>query len=92
VVEREIGAGWRRAQSAVVYKILSWDAHAVVGPIRDVSVGVRGDRVTSRFGRREDESDIERHAWMSGGVLFYIYNDFARMWGLPAVVPPNAAT
>ncbi len=66
------------AHDSTIYRVLSWDAHAVMGPIRDVRID------------KKDESDINRHAWTCGGVLFYMYSDFAQMWGLPRVVLRNA--
>lgn len=77
------------APDAAVYQILSWDAHAVMGPIRDVSIDLKDGVATFEFGRKEDESDINRYAWASGGVLFYVYNDFASLWGLPPIVLPK---
>jgi hypothetical protein len=78
------------AGDAFAYQYLSWDAHGVMGSIRDISIELNEDVAKLHIGRQEDESDINRHAWMSGGALFYIYNDFARLWGLAPVVPPNA--
>lgn len=75
---------------AFVYQYLSWDAHGAMGSIRDISIELNEEVAKFRFGRQEDESDLNRHAWMSGGVLFYIYNDFAELWGLPPVVVPHA--
>ena len=85
-MERTLGG------SAFAYQFLSWDAHGTMGPIRDVSFKLSDGMAHFRFGRLETESSVKFCAWMNGGVLYYIYNDFARMWGLPAVVPPNAAT
>ena len=76
--------------STFVYQYLSWDAHGVMNPIRDVSWDFNNEIAHFRFGRRETESEIDQQAWMSGGVLFYIYNDFAQLWGLPPVVLPDA--
>jgi hypothetical protein len=77
------------AGSALVYRMLSWDAHGIVSPIRDVSFELKDGVARFKFGRRESESDINWRAWASGGVLFYIYNDFAELWGLPPVVLPR---
>jgi hypothetical protein len=76
--------------AAVVYKLLSWEAHGAVSPIRDVSFELNDDLARFRFGRQQSESDLDRLSWMVGGVLFYIYNDFAQLWGLPPVVVPHA--
>ena len=76
--------------STFVYRYLSWDAHGVMNPIRDVSWDFNNEIAHFRFGRRETEQEIDQQAWMSGGVLFYIYNDFAQLWGLPPVVLPDA--
>jgi len=78
------------AGSAVVYKLLSWEAHGVVSPVRDVSFELNDEVAHSRFGQEILESDVNRAAWITGGVLFYAYNDFALLWGLPAVVLPRA--
>jgi len=69
--------------SDVVYRLLSWEAHGVVGPIRDVLLELDEDGGRSKFGQQLRESDVNQMAWIARGVLFHIYNDFARMWGLP---------
>jgi hypothetical protein len=73
-----------------VYQYLSWEAHGIMNPIRDVSWDFNDEIARFRFGRRETESEIDQVACMSGGVLFYIYNDFAQLWGLLPVVLPDA--
>lgn len=72
-----------------VYKLLSWDAHRTVASLRDVAISFGGDKVSFQFGQKVRDRDIERHAWHSGGVLFYTYNDFAGLWGLPPALLPE---
>jgi hypothetical protein len=83
-MERTLGG------SVFAYRFLSWDAHGLMGTIRDVSFEVKDGVAHFRFGRQESESSVNLCAWMNGGVLYYIYNDFAHLWGLPPVVLPNA--
>lgn len=71
------------ARGRSAYGILSWDAHRTVAPLRDVVISRSGSEVSFQFGRDVRYTDVERHAWQSGGVLFYAYNDFAELWGLP---------
>lgn len=78
------------AGNATAYQYLSWEAHGVMGPIRDVSVELKDGIARLGFGRRENDRDVNRHAWMSGGVLYYIYNDFAKLWGLHPIVVPTS--
>lgn len=76
-----------------VYRPLSWEAHAVMGPIRDVAVNVEDDVISMRFGQEEKNTILNQRFLprSSGGVLFYIYNEYADMWGLPAIVLPKPA-
>jgi Family of unknown function (DUF5677) len=83
-MERELAPG------AAVYRLLSWDAHAVMGPVRDVAVRRTATTVHFEFGRQETPADVNRSAWASGGVLFYMYNDFAKMWGLSPIIVPKS--
>jgi hypothetical protein len=83
-IERELAGGDNTA-----YEFFSWDAHAVMRPIRDVSIDIRDGVATLSFGRQQSERDVELLDWTSGGVLFYMYNDFANLWGLPPVVLPK---
>jgi hypothetical protein len=82
-MERTLG------DSAFVYQYLSWEAHGVMGTIRDVAFEANERVAHFRFGRQESESGVNRCAWLNGGVLYYIYNDFAHLWGLPPVVLPS---
>jgi hypothetical protein len=75
--------------SVFAYQFLSWDAHAVMGTIRDVTFEVKDGVAHFRFGRQETESSVNLCAWMNSGVLYYIYNDFAHLWGLPSIVLPS---
>ncbi|HEV2378687.1 MAG TPA: DUF5677 domain-containing protein [Terriglobia bacterium] len=85
-------AGMERALAPgqEVYRILSWDAHGTVAPLRDVAISFGGDKVSFQCGQKVRDRDIERHACHSGGVLFYTYNGFAGLWGLPPVVLPKS--
>jgi hypothetical protein len=76
--------------TAVVYKLLSWEAHGVPCPVRDVLLELDDQVGRSRFGQQLRESDVSRSARVARDVLLHIYNEFARLWGLPPVVPPEA--
>jgi hypothetical protein len=76
--------------TAVVYKLLSWEAHGVPCPVRDVLLELNDEVRRSWFGQQLRESDVNRPVWIAHGVLFHVYNDFAHLWGLPPVVPPQA--
>jgi hypothetical protein len=79
--------------SGGVYKVLSWEAHAVMGPIRDLHIEMTTDGARFNFGRKPDDPlvDAEHIAYATGGMLFFMYADYAHAWGLPTVTPPAAA-
>jgi hypothetical protein len=83
-MERTLGG------NPLIYRMLSWDAHAVVSVIRDASFELTDTVARFHFGREASQSDANWLAFANGGVLFYIYNDFAQLWGLPPVVLPHA--
>jgi hypothetical protein len=80
-MERELAPG------PSLYRPLSWEAHAVMGPIRDVAVNVAEDATYFQFAQRDENTVLNQSflAFSSGGALFYIYNEYADMWGLPAI-------
>jgi uncharacterized protein DUF5677 len=82
-MERELAPG------AGVYGPLSWEPHSTVTTIRDVSVDIGDADVFFRFGQTEDAIRPDFMLFSAGGVLFYIYNDFSKMWGLPAINLPE---
>lgn len=78
-----------RAGSATAYRFFSWEAHGMMSTIRDVSIDIEEGIGRIWFGRQGGDRDINRRAWTTGGVLFYMYNEFAELWGLPALALPN---
>jgi len=84
VLEQTVGG------STFAHQYLSWEADGIMGPIRDISIEPNGEVPNLRFGRQKDESEINQNAWISGVVLFYMYDEFARMWGFPPIVTPDA--
>ena len=72
-----------------VYKILSWDAHNLLAPIRDVQFLNAGSQVKLIFSRRDDAfANRDRLAWATGGVLFNMWNDHASRWNGSPISPP----
>ncbi|MDE3180553.1 MAG: hypothetical protein KGM47_12940 [Acidobacteriota bacterium] len=78
-------------QGPGVYGLTSWEAHGTVTTIRDVRVEARDRSARLEFGQTEDALAPEFILFSAGGVLFYVYNDFAEMWGLQPVRIQRAA-
>jgi hypothetical protein len=71
---------------AVVYKGLSWEAHAVLGAVRDIEIS-EGDGF-GRFQYRPmmgAEDSAEQEALMAGRILYNLWNEFASAFSLPIV-------
>jgi hypothetical protein len=71
-----------------IYSPLSWDAHSAVNTIRDVSIDLENETAFFRFGQTEENARPDFVLFSTGGVLFYVYNEFAEMWGLETIAPP----
>lgn len=78
-------------QGPGVYGIASWEAHGTVTTIRDVRVDARDRSARLEFGQTEDSLAPEFILYSAGGVLFYVYSDFAEIWGLQPITLPRAA-
>jgi Family of unknown function (DUF5677) len=76
------------APEATVYGQLSWEPHSTVTTIRDVSLDVEDSDAFFRFGQTEEAIRPEFMLFSAGGVLFFVYNDFARLWGLQSIAAP----
>lgn len=71
--------------TANIYQYLSWEAHAVMSPIRDIHLNTNkeGTVKSLEFKMLADaEEESERIAWTVGGILFYMWNDYAEQFGL----------
>lgn len=75
--------------SSGIYGPLSWEAHGTVTAMRDVRLEVGDNVALFQFGQSSEAYRPDFLLCSAGGVLFYIYNDFADMWGLPAVELPK---
>jgi hypothetical protein len=85
-IEREIAPG------SAVYQGLSWEAHAVLAPIRDVAWKLEGERASMSFGRSDDVmANAGRVAWTAGGILFQLWNEYAKWWNLEQLRVPESA-
>jgi hypothetical protein len=76
--------------SADLYRTLSWEAHAVMAPIRDVDVS--GDPANARFafGPKNVVNLQEKHiANFVGGVVFFMWNEWAKYFGISLIVVPE---
>ncbi|MBZ5513958.1 MAG: DUF5677 domain-containing protein [Acidobacteriia bacterium] len=82
-MERALGPG------PGIYGPLSWDVHSAVSTIRDVLIDLSDDSVFFQFGQTEANTRPDFVLFSSGGVLFYIYNEFAEMWGLHRIALPE---
>jgi hypothetical protein len=77
---------------SAMYKVLSWDAHGTLSPIRDLRLKRDGSMLEADFGRTDDDpmAQPERIAWTTGGVLYYMFCDWAEFWHLPPIQLPPA--
>lgn len=77
---------------SAMYKLLSWDAHGTLAMIRNVRLKRDGDRLTAEFGRSDADpmTDPARIAWSVGGVLYYMFYDWADLMQLPPIIMPSA--
>lgn len=72
-----------------IYGPLSWEAHGTVTAMRDVRLEVGDNVALFQFGQSAEVYRPNFLLYSAGGVLFYIYNDLADMWGLPAIELPK---
>jgi len=75
-----------------VYRVLSWEAHVALGPIRDVEVSAlpesRG-RLLYRPLLSIDDGP-EHAAFTTGGILYHLWNEFADAFFLPLIEEPRS--
>lgn len=72
-----------------VYKMLSWEAHAVLSPIRDVEFINEGSSYTLRFEPKDTITvDQEAVSWHVGGILYYMWDKYADFFGMPSIEIP----
>lgn len=69
-----------------VYQMLSWEAHAVLSPIRDVEFINEGSIYTLWFEPQNTPTvDSEFVSWIVGGILYNMWNSYAEFFGLPII-------
>lgn len=76
----------------LVYSLLSWEAHPVMGILRDVKTQRTDGGIELRFASPASEApDLrERPAWSVTGYLWYLWVQFAKLWHIPSFELPDA--
>lgn len=86
------------APGSFAYQTLSWDAHTLLSPIRDVDAKIEGDAISLEFGPAYDHEELVGwHAYNVGGMVFHAWNEFAETFGFESIscgvqsesVPPD---
>jgi len=73
-----------------LYKMLSWEAHAVLSPLRDRTIEIDDKSAHFRFEPRDTPiAEPEPIAYLVGGILFFIWNEWAEYFGGPKVEVPS---
>ncbi|MFZ5450884.1 MAG: DUF5677 domain-containing protein [Thermodesulfobacteriota bacterium] len=72
-----------------VYQMLSWEAHAVLSPIRDVEF-FKGDSEYRLWFEPRNTPTVnpEWVSYFAGGILYYMWNSYAEFFGLPSIELP----
>lgn len=74
--------------NSTIYTGLSWEAHSALDAVRDIHIK-DGHMV---FARRPDPfRDPELRADMTAGILFQMWNEYARIWDLTPLPRPSGA-
>jgi hypothetical protein len=69
-----------------VYKMLSWEAHAVLSSIRDVEFINEGSTYTLWFEPQNTPTvDPEFVSWLVAGFLYNMWNGYAEFFSLPII-------
>ena len=75
------------ATDITFYKGLSWEVHAVLSPIRDLSMPTEDDDDVINFQPVNDlEEQAELQAWTVGGMLYNLWNEYAYCFGFELVL------
>lgn len=70
-----------------IYKVMSWEAHVVMSPIRDIEILMK-DECSASFSFQPQNNlmvDPEFVAYSVGGILFFIWNEYAKHFAFPQV-------
>lgn len=81
-MEREVAG-----HDTSLYKVMSWEAHVVLSPMRDVEIVMEaGNSATLTFEPRNTPMvDAEFIAYSAGGILFLMWNEYAKHFELPQI-------
>jgi hypothetical protein len=81
-MEREVAG-----HDTSIYKVMSWEAHVVLSPMRDLEMVMgEGNSVTLKFEPCNTPMvDPEFIAYSAGGILFFMWNEYAKYFELPLV-------
>lgn len=81
-MEREVAG-----HDTSLYKVMSWEAHVVLSPMRDLEIVTEeGNSATLKFKPRNTPMvDPEFIAYSAGGILFFMWNEYAKHFELPLV-------
>lgn len=85
-MEREVAG-----HNTSLYKLMSWEAHVVLSPMRDLEIVMEEESsATLRFEPRNTPMvDAEFIAYSAGGILFFMWNEYAKHFELPQVQLKN---
>jgi hypothetical protein len=81
-MEREVAGN-----DTSLYKVMSWEAHVVLSPMRDLEIVMEeGNSATLKFEPRNTPMvDAEFIAYSAGGILFFMWNEYAKHFELPQI-------
>lgn len=70
-----------------IYKVMSWEAHVVMSPIRDIEILMRDEGSATLSFQSQDNLMVEPEfvAYSAGGILFFIWNEYAKHFNFPQV-------
>ena len=70
-----------------IYKVMSWEAHVVLSPIRDLEILVKDESSATLSFRPQDTPMVnpEFVAHLAGGTLFFMWNEYAKHFDFPQV-------
>ena len=77
-MEREVAG-----HDTPLYKVMSWESHVVLSPIRDLEIVMKeGNSATLKFEPRNTPMvDAEFIAYSAGEILFFMWNEYAKHFG-----------
>jgi Family of unknown function (DUF5677) len=72
---------------SIYYRSLSWEAHVVLSPIRDIAFSEEKDSIRVNFQPLQDMGEQnEWQAWTVGAMIYYFWNEYACVFGLEEIV------